>query len=150
MIVGAKKTSICNECVKLCVEILEEDMTSAKSGLAGNRSIKEHFEPLFFEKNVNLVQNNILFDRSELPPVEAVQLNDKMVNYYFNVLVDNEIDTADLCAAKTAFKAKNLYVNLDICCPDAQTGSRYDMYTGPVVSAPDSDSEDTHTDKCSH
>ena len=26
MIVGASKTSICNECVKLCVEILEEDI----------------------------------------------------------------------------------------------------------------------------
>ena len=29
MIVGAKKTSICNECVKLCVEILEEDVIKA-------------------------------------------------------------------------------------------------------------------------
>ena len=25
MIVGAKKTTICDECVKLCVEILDED-----------------------------------------------------------------------------------------------------------------------------
>ena len=25
MIVGASKTSICNECVKLCIEILDED-----------------------------------------------------------------------------------------------------------------------------
>ena len=30
MIVGAKKTSICNECVKLCVEILEEDTVKAR------------------------------------------------------------------------------------------------------------------------
>ena len=30
MIVGAKKTSICNECVKLCVEILEEDIVKAR------------------------------------------------------------------------------------------------------------------------
>ena len=33
MIVGAKKTSICNECVKLCVEILEEDVIKAKAVL---------------------------------------------------------------------------------------------------------------------
>ena len=30
MIVGASKTSICNECVKLCVEILDEDIIKAR------------------------------------------------------------------------------------------------------------------------
>ena len=30
MIVGGSKTSICNECVKLCVEILEEDVVKAR------------------------------------------------------------------------------------------------------------------------
>ena len=30
MIVGASKTSICNECVKLCVEILDEDIVKAR------------------------------------------------------------------------------------------------------------------------
>ena len=30
MIVGAKKTSICNECVKLCIEILDEDVIKAR------------------------------------------------------------------------------------------------------------------------
>jgi ATP-dependent Clp protease ATP-binding subunit ClpX len=30
MIVGAKKTSICNECIKLCVEILDEDVVKAR------------------------------------------------------------------------------------------------------------------------
>ena len=30
MIVGARKTSICNECVKLCVEILEEDIVKSR------------------------------------------------------------------------------------------------------------------------
>jgi hypothetical protein len=128
-------------------EIIEEDMTSAKSGLSGNRNTKELLEPLFFEKEVNLVQNNILFDRSELAPTETVELNDKMVNYYFNVLVDREIDTAELCEAQSSFETKNLYVDLDICCPDAQPSSRYDMYTGPVVTTPAI--EDTHSDKCS-
>ena len=121
-------------------------MTSAKSGLAGNRNIKERLEPLFFEKQVNLVQNNILFDPDELPAVETIGLNDKMVHYYFNVLVDTEIDSGDLCEAQTSFENKNLYVDLDVCCPDTQPSSRYDMYTGPVTSSPAS--EDTYTDKC--
>jgi ATP-dependent Clp protease ATP-binding subunit ClpX len=41
MIVGAKKTSICNECVKLCVEILEEDVIKARKEklYAGDKNI---------------------------------------------------------------------------------------------------------------
>ena len=52
MIVGARKTSICNDCVKLCVEILEEDVVKARQEklYAGDKnilnpvSIKEHLD----------------------------------------------------------------------------------------------------------
>lgn len=52
MIVGAQKTSICNECVKLCVEILEEDIVKARKEklYAGDKNvlnpvaIKEHLD----------------------------------------------------------------------------------------------------------
>ena len=41
MIVGASKTSICNECVKLCVEILDEDIVKARKEklYSGDKSI---------------------------------------------------------------------------------------------------------------
>jgi len=41
MIVGASKTSICNECVKLCVEILEEDIVKSRKEklYAGDKEI---------------------------------------------------------------------------------------------------------------
>ena len=52
MIVGAKKTSICNECVKLCIEILDEDgIKTRKEKLAlgdlevlNPVNIKEHLD----------------------------------------------------------------------------------------------------------
>ena len=52
MIVGAKKIAICNECVKLCVEILDEDIVkNRKEKLqAGDKNIlnpvviKEHLD----------------------------------------------------------------------------------------------------------
>jgi len=52
MIVGATKTTICNECVKLCVEILEEDILKARKEklYAGDKNIlnpvaiKEHLD----------------------------------------------------------------------------------------------------------
>ena len=41
MIVGATKVAICNECVKLCVEILDEDVikTKAEQFAKGNKDI---------------------------------------------------------------------------------------------------------------
>ena len=52
MIVGATKVAICNECVKLCVEILEEDIVKSRKEklVAGNKEIlnpviiKEHLD----------------------------------------------------------------------------------------------------------
>jgi len=52
MIVGSSKTSICNECVKLCVEILEEDTVKARKEklYSGDKNIlnpvaiKEHLD----------------------------------------------------------------------------------------------------------
>ena len=52
MIVGAKKTSICNECVKLCIEILDEDVVKTRKEklAAGDMealnpvNIKEHLD----------------------------------------------------------------------------------------------------------
>ena len=56
MIVGASKTSICNECVKLCVEILEEDIVKSRNEklVAGDKNIlnpvliKEHLDCLLY------------------------------------------------------------------------------------------------------
>ena len=52
MIVGASKTSICNECVKLCIEILDEDVVKTRKEIiaAGDLetlnpvNIKEHLD----------------------------------------------------------------------------------------------------------
>ena len=47
MIVGQAKVAICNECVKLCVEILEEDTVKARNEklVAGDKSISVAFPP---------------------------------------------------------------------------------------------------------
>ncbi len=60
MIVGAKKTSICNECVKLCVEILEEDIVKSRKEqlYAGDKEIlnpvliKEHLDQYIIGQDV--------------------------------------------------------------------------------------------------
>ena len=52
MIVGATQTAICNECVKLCIEILEEDIVKTRKEklYSGDKEtlnpvlIKEHLD----------------------------------------------------------------------------------------------------------
>ena len=52
MIVGATKTSICNECVKLCVEILDEDNIKARKEklYSGDKNI---LNPVHIKENLD-------------------------------------------------------------------------------------------------
>ena len=82
MIVGASKTSICNECVKLCVEILEEDVVKTRKEklVAGDKDIlnpviiKEHLDEFIIgqdkAKTVLSVAVSNHYKRIIRPPVD--------------------------------------------------------------------------------
>ena len=82
MIVGASKTSICNECVKLCVEILEEDVIKARKEklVAGDKNIlnpvliKEHLDQYVigqdYAKTVLSVAVSNHYKRITQPPTD--------------------------------------------------------------------------------
>jgi hypothetical protein len=114
-------------------EVLTEQMTAARSGLAGTSTLKESLRPLFFEKVVSPIQNNLLLDAEEIPETSIVEMGPNMVNYFFDVNVDNEIDPSDICEAISTLDSKNLYVNLDVSCAPAIAPSRYDIYSGPAT-----------------
>ena len=115
-------------------EVLEEQMSAAKSGLGGSSNIKQRLKPLLFEKKTNLIQNNILFDLDELPQQELIDQNDpRIAKYYFDVLVDNEIDPTDICEAISTLESKSLFVDLDVACLPGITPTRYDIYSGPLT-----------------
>ena len=86
---------------------------------------------MFFKKPVDLIQNNILLEASEVELPEPIGESNSMINYYFNVFVDNEIDKSDICDAVGSLASKSLFVDLDIECFPEITPSRYDIYTGP-------------------
>ena len=82
MIVGASKTAICNECVKLCVEILEEDIEKARKQklVAGDKNIlnpvfiKEHLDEYVigqdYAKTVLSVAVSNHYKRITQPPID--------------------------------------------------------------------------------
>tara|TARA_R110000787_G_scaffold65663_3_gene147791 strand:+ start:63 stop:1163 length:1101 start_codon:yes stop_codon:yes gene_type:complete len=112
-------------------EIEKEVRISAKGGLAGTTTTLDRMKPLFFKKPVDLIQNNILLEASEVELPEPIGESNSMINYYFNVFVDNEIDKSDICDAVGSLASKSLFVDLDIECFPEITPSRYDIYTGP-------------------
>ena len=113
-------------------QVEQEKLTKSKAGLTGTETLQENLRPLFFRKPVDNIVDNILLDDSELPKPASIPDSPAMVNYYFNVFVDEEIDLADICEAKQTFENKNLFVDLDVVCPpDGVTPTRYNVYTGP-------------------
>jgi len=72
--------------------------------------------PLYFVDRPQEIQNGILVD---LPIwTKRKKLTPRHVEYYFNVHTDSDIDAAILCESIAALKSQEIYVDLDINCPD--------------------------------
>jgi len=122
MIVGAKKTSICNECVKLCVEILDEDVVKARKEklYAGDKqilnpvAIKEHLDQYVIgqdaAKTVLSVAVSNHYKRITQPPIDFDL--DKS-----NVMVLGATGAGKTLMAKTIAK----YLDVPFAIADATT-----------------------------
>ena len=115
-------------------EMREDKLTTPRAGLSGDSSILYNLSPLYFDKKINLVKDNILLDPSEINIAGEVENNDsRMVKYYFDVNVDHEINNADICRAIPTLDTKNIFVDLDVSCAPDMTSTRYDIYSGPAT-----------------
>ncbi len=117
-------------------EVVSETTTAALGGLAGDSSIAQKLKPLFFEKKVEQIRNNILLDQPTSDASAAIfNTNEpRAVKYYFDVLVDNEIDRDDICKIVPTLESKSIFVDLDISCAPDIVPTRYDIYSGPATS----------------
>ena len=103
---------------------------------------EETMTPLSFRKKLEMVENNILIDEKEAE-IKAGRLNGQLpeldpsyVEYYFDVFVDEEIDDNLICKSINSIKSKNLFIDVDIDCPDITT-----PVTNPIY-ASDAEDED--------
>ena len=130
-------------------EMQEDKLSTPRAGLSGLSSVHYNLKPLYFDKKVNLIKNNILLDPSEVDVVAEVDNNDsRMVKYYFDVNVDHEINSADICRAIPTLDTKNIYVDLDVTCAQDHPPTRYDIYSGPVTPPCPSPASTTADDEC--
>jgi len=72
----------------------------------------------FFEQEQQL-KNNMLIQSDENSEIEFLEdLTTDFVEYYLDISVDKEIPEEDICKGLKRLKAKDIYLDLEVKCPD--------------------------------
>ena len=111
------------------VYLIEEEVPAGIRNISADEPITV-MKPLHFKKKFSQVQNGILVD--EPKDTETTEITPRNVEYYFDIFVDHEIDEALLCKSIDNLKKQDIYLDLDIECPDVSddsliSGTPYDV-----------------------
>ena len=98
---------------------LMEEETDVRIGNVTADAPMTVLKPLYFKEKFSQVQDGILVDEPlvDNPPL----ITPKNVEYYFDIFVDHEIETDLLCQSIETLKKQDIYLDMDIECPDVQT-----------------------------
>ena len=131
------------------IEIMEKD-TQRRSGIAyaegTNSDEVPFFKYLYFEPEETVIKDGILLDEPIIPVAKEIGDETKFVNYFMDVLLDNEIDETIVCSALADLKVKDIYVDTDQQCPDISTIYNPSLYDPTTEVCPVD--VDTSSGKC--
>jgi hypothetical protein len=90
---------------------------------------------LDFKKRPEEIVNNILVDK---PPQPSIDLDPSYVEYFFDVLVDEEIPENLICRGIQSLKSKDILVDIEVECPDLEDAFDINPYISdsPEVDCP--------------
>lgn len=86
----------------------------------------EKMTQLKFSPRSSKVVNDFLIDEVLEDP--SLLVNPEYVEYYFNLFVDNEISINDLCKGIKNLQAQNIFIDLEVNCPDVQETGDVNIY----------------------
>jgi len=94
--------------------------------------------PLLFEKKHSHVKNGIYYPETPIEGTEILIDETDQVSYYFDLVVDDNIPSEEICAAVDKLSINNQFLDKELLCPDQRT-DRFNLYASQVK---DSDIED--------
>ena len=72
--------------------------------------------PLFFKKQMSQIQNGILVEPDELLEDSNPYIDSNYVEYYFDILVDDEISKSDMCKVKPGDQTEGVFSERNLEC----------------------------------
>ena len=111
---------------QLLINNFEMEIFEVKT--SSNAGSYEQLERKYFRSKIPQVQNGFLVsEKPESIPEQDLTTDD--VEYYFDVLIDSEIDQTTACKAANFFNKKSYYVDLDFECEETdEENIFYDIY----------------------
>ena len=98
------------------VEVYEVN-TQEFSGSGPNDSwTRDFLVPLFFKKQMSQIQNGILVEPDELREATDSYIDSNYVEYYFDILVDDEIAQSDMCRVQPPNKLEGVFSQKALDC----------------------------------
>lgn len=99
----------------------------ASAGSPATKWKKEYLVPLYFKKQKSQIQGDILLEPDELVPQDNVYIDSNYVEYYFDILVDNEIDQEKMCNLNPADKSQGIFSSRLLECGDLKKQKKIDI-----------------------
>jgi hypothetical protein len=94
------------------------------------------YRPLKFRNQVQKIANGMLLSDQEIDDqqmiINAQTLDTEYVEYYFDLNVDKEIASEEICSLVDQIKERNFYISDDFRCPDLGDISELDIYESNV------------------
>jgi len=73
----------------------------------------------FYEQD-RQIENNMLVEQSDLSADVPEDLTTDYVEYYMDISVDKEIPQEDICEGLARLKAKDIFLDIEVDCPDRE------------------------------
>lgn len=95
-----------------------------------------YYKPLLFKNKVQKIVNGMLLSDKEIEEQNAdvgdQAIDPKYVEYYFDINVDKEIASEEICSLLEQIKERNFYISDDFGCDDLVGGEGLDIYESNI------------------
>ena len=99
---------------------------------SGSITVPESLRRLYFENEASRLHNGMITEDPSLDNIVEEEQR-KLIFTYFELLVDDEIDSFELCERIKDIKRENIYVDDDLICPDDEAPQRFNIYATRVT-----------------